>query len=264
MKLKKVKPVTPGTRHQKNLVRNVLSKFNRLLKSKSKRKIVRNGKSATSGRITSWHKGGSGLRKIYRNIDNSKGDYNSILVSVQYDSFRSSLVGVCFDLSSREFFYVLLPRKVYPGCLLVSSSRISEYKIGFRSTLGSLPPGSFVNDLCTENSFKSYIRSAGTSGNLIQRGKDFSSIKLPSGLVVSIPSTSYATIGSLSNSDHGGVIWGKAGRKRLLGRRPIVRGVAMNPVDHPHGGRTNGGRPSVSPWGIKTKSGFKLVKKNIL
>lgn len=258
MKLKKMNPVTPGSRHQKNLVKNVLSKHNRLLKSGSWGKSSRSGKSLIDGKTTSWHKGGSSIRKIYRKVDFSKSDYSAVLISVQNDSFRSSLIGVCFDLDSRNFFNVLLPRYVYPGCLLLSSDNIAEYKIGFRSQLLNIPPGSFVNNLLVDNSSKSYIRSAGSSGNLIQKSKNFCVVKLPSGLSIKVPSSSYATIGTLSNPDHSGVVWGKAGRKRLLGRRPIVRGVAMNAVDHPHGGQTNGGKPSVSPWGIKTKSGFKL------
>ena len=130
-------------------------------------------------------------------------------------------------------------------------------------TLKSVPPGSIIHSLSV-SSIKNaqYIRSAGTFGQLIQKDLQHCKIKLPSGQIITVPLDSYVTLGIVSNFQHNLTYIGKAGRNRLNGIRPTVRGVAMNPVDHPHGGRTNGGRPSVTPWGIPTK-GMPTVKKKL-
>eukprot|EP01034_Spumella_vulgaris_P033168 gene33168-40925_t len=106
-----------------------------------------------------------------------------------------------------------------------------------------------------------FIRSAGTSGLLIFCGPELARIKMPSEKILEVPKNCYATVGQVSNVLHNKVVLGKAGRNRHLGWRPHVRGIAMNPVDHPHGGRGNGGRPSCTPWGFPCKSGFSLVKR---
>jgi len=122
--------------------------------------------------------------------------------------------------------------------------------------------GTIINNISFGAYTKSkFVRSAGTYAQLIQINKKVAKIKLSSNKIITIPSNSYATIGMVSNEKHNLICLGKAGRKRNLNRRPIVRGIAMNPVDHPHGGRTNGGKPSVTPWGLPTKSKFYLKKK---
>ena len=128
--------------------------------------------------------------------------------------------------------------------------------------LKNIPTGSLIHSLT--NSFNldkvCFARAAGTFCQIIQRSVNIIKVRLPSGKIIELSPEVYATVGVLSNAQHNLVYLGKAGRNRLKGRRPIVRGVAMNPVDHPHGGRTNGGRPSVTPWGIPTK-GKPTVKK---
>jgi large subunit ribosomal protein L2 len=111
------------------------------------------------------------------------------------------------------------------------------------------------------NSYIKCVRSAGLFFQVIQKNQDYSKIRLPSGLIKNVSNEAFGTIGIVSNSQHNSISLGKAGRSRLLGIRPTVRGVAMNPVDHPHGGRTNGGRPSVTPWGIPTKGKPTVIKK---
>ena len=138
-------------------------------------------------------------------------------------------------------------------------------KLGFRTVLKNIPTGSVINCLSfskLKNQKINFIRSAGTFGQIVQKNFLFSKIKLPSNQIIEVPTSSFATIGSVSNNLQKFIVFGKAGRRRLLGNRPSVRGIAMNPVDHPHGGRTNGGRPSVTPWGIPTK-GKPTVKKNV-
>jgi len=129
---------------------------------------------------------------------------------------------------------------------------LPELKIGSFMQLKHVPAGAIINNLCYQKTLK-YIRSAGTSGVLVQRGSDSCKIKMPSGELKTFNSNMFCFIGCNSNSLHNTLVIGKAGKARLKGRRPHVRGVAMNPVDHPHGGQTAGGIPSVTPWGIPTK-----------
>jgi large subunit ribosomal protein L2 len=120
--------------------------------------------------------------------------------------------------------------------------------------MSQIPAGSIIHSISLDyKKESSLVRSAGTFCQIVQKSLNQIKIKLPSGSVISCPSTSFATLGSVSNFQHNLTLIGKAGKNRLLGKRPSVRGIAMNPVDHPHGGRTNGGMPSVTPWGIPTK-----------
>ena len=121
--------------------------------------------------------------------------------------------------------------------------------------INNIPTGSLVHSLTSsQNTHKTcFARAAGTFCQIIQKGVSTNKVRLPSGLICTVPKDAYATLGVVSNAQHNSIYLGKAGRNRLKGIRPCVRGIAMNPVDHPHGGRTNGGRPSVTPWGIPTK-----------
>lgn len=259
MKLKRYKPTTNGVRHKRSLEKALLSKSNSFLKFGSYRKISRGGRSSINGKITVWHRGNLKKRKKFRILDFSNRELNAVIISTHYDSFRSSLIGVCFDFKRKEFRRFLLSKYLYPGCLLMTGDVLNEYRIGYRSSLSQIPPGSVVNNIISSGTnISTYARSAGASGVIVQKDLNIVKIRLISGKVLTLSSSNFATIGSLSNPDHNRVVLGKAGKSRLKGRRPVVRGVAMNPVDHPHGGRTNGGRPSVSPWGILTKGGFKL------
>jgi large subunit ribosomal protein L2 len=150
-----------------------------------------------------------------------------------------------------------------PGTLTSCNINGEDLKLGYRTRIKNIPTGSIVNNLTVNSrTIGQYIRSAGTYGQIIQTDQSKAKVRLPSNIIIKISTEAFASIGMLSNIKHNSTCLGKAGRSRFLGRRPTVRGVAMNPVDHPHGGRTNGGRPSVTPWGLPTKSGFYLKKRN--
>lgn len=263
MKLKKLNPVTNGARHTVKIQKNLLSKSNRIVRSILSKNNKSNGRSSINGRITVWHKGG-GVKNLYRNIDFSKNDNNknSIVITSCYDPNRNSFINLNFELKQKEFFFNIAPNSIFPGSLLKSSANTNELRLGFRTMIKNIPTGSIIHNLTINNSLKSqYIRSAGTFGQIVQCGLKKAKIKLPSKAIIEVSVDNYATIGVISNTQSNLTTIGKAGINRRLGIRPTVRGIAMNPVDHPHGGRTNGGMPSVSPWGIPTKGGFYLRKK---
>ena len=261
MKILQLKPNTNGTRHIIKIQKNLLAKTNKL----SKKTIVGSkrffGRSSITGRITVWHKGG-GCKKLFRKIDYSNVEKNGIVVCIMYDPFRSSFVSLNFDLDNFNFFRTISTNFVYPGSLFCCSKTKNDLKLGNRIQLINIPAGSIIHSLSLDSQEKtSFARSAGTFCQIIQKSSNFCKIKLPSGFVINCSSSSFATLGSVSNFQHNLIHIGKAGKNRLMGKRPIVRGIAMNPVDHPHGGRTNGGMPSVTPWGIPTK-GKPTVKKS--
>jgi large subunit ribosomal protein L2 len=186
----------------------------------------------------------------------------SIVLGISYDPNRTNFASLSFDIERKKFFYSNALSKITSGSLRQIKENIAEIKLGYRSNLLKIPAGNLINNLCIPFNKKStYIKAAGTFGQLIQVSKNVSRVKLPSGKILTINSKSFATLGTNSNEKHDLVNLGKAGRNRNKGRRPIVRGIAMNPVDHPHGGRTNGGKPSVTPWGLPTKSKFYLKPK---
>jgi len=150
---------------------------------------------------------------------------------------------------------------VYPGSLISCDENNLDLRLGYRTVFKHIPTGSIFHSLALNSNKKSqYIRSAGMFGQLIQKDLKNCKIKLPSGKIIETSVNAFGTLGMISNPEHNLITIGKAGTNRMNGRRPIVRGIAMNPVDHPHGGQTNGGRPSVTPWGIPTK-GKPTVKK---
>ena len=261
MKLIKLKPVTGGTRHQLNIQKSLLSKSNKILKKFAVGVKENAGKSSINGRTTVWHKGG-GCKSKLREIKFLKESSNSIVVCTMYDPRRTSFISLNFDLKTKMFFQILSTTNVYSGSVTSFNDYQTDLFLGDRTTIDSIPPGSIVHSLTVDSGKlkATFARSAGTFCQIIQKQVDSCKVKLPSGSIISIPIDSIATLGSISNSQQNQVVLGKAGRNRLKGIRPTVRGVAMNPVDHPHGGRTNGGRPSVTPWGIPTK-GKPTVKK---
>jgi len=264
MALIKLKPTSNGVRHQIRVKKSHLAK-GKIINIKptfynSYKKGC--GRSRTTGHITSWHKGG-GCKKAFSNINFSNESYMGIVICVMYDSYRNSFVNLNFDLKNRKFFKTLAVKDIYPGSVIECNSSKIDYRLGYRAQIKMIPPGSLIHNLCTNtHRISSIIRAAGTYGQIIQCDSKMAAIKMPSGKTLTVPNTSMATIGINTNTDFNLGVLGKAGKNRLRGRRPIVRGIAMNPVDHPHGGRTNGGRPSVSPWGKLTKCGFYLKKRN--
>ncbi len=262
MKLIKLKPVTNGSRHQIKLDKSLLIKDNKVFKDTRINVKSSNGRSSITGHITSWHKGG-GTKQLYRKIDLGNKSKNSLVVGVSYDPNRSAFISTNFDLDTKSFYNTIATDQIFPGSLLQSNPSLRELKLGFRTKLNNIPMGTIVNNISNGiNSSGQYARSAGTSAQLIQLDKKYAKLKLPSNKILKVSVNSYANIGVVSNEKHNLVSLGKAGRNRNLNRRPVVRGIAMNPVDHPHGGRTNGGRPSVTPWGLPTKSKFYLKKRN--
>jgi len=262
MRLKKLNPTSNGSRHAVLLKKNLLSKNNRVVKSLLKGFKNFSGRSSLTGRITVRHKGG-GCKKLYRLIDKKNDKSISIVVSIFCDPNRNSFVSLNFDLINRRFFYMSNTNLVYPGYLIVLDKNLSDLRLGYRTSLNNIPTGSLVSNLSVSDlTSPNYIRSAGTFGQIIEKSLTFCKIKLPSNKIIKVSTSSLATLGSVSNTKHNLVVKGKAGRSRFLGIRPAVRGIAMNPVDHPHGGRTNGGRPPVTPWGKPTRGKPTVKKRN--
>lgn len=261
MKLIKLNPVTNGTRHQINLQKAVLSKKNRFLRVSMKGLNHSFGRSSLTGHITAWHRS-KGHKKLFRYINNSNDSYNGVVLFISYDPFRSAFVSLNFDLEKKKFFRTLSTNSITPGCLIKCNSKILDLKLGARTSLNWIPSGSIIHNLSLQKSEKAkYIRSAGTFGQVLQINKNTVKVKLPSNHIVETSVNAFATLGVVSNLINNLTVMGKAGKNRLKGRRPIVRGVAMNPVDHPHGGRSSGGKPGLTPWGLPTKNKFVLKKR---
>lgn len=252
MKLIKLKPNTNGTRHQLNIQKSLLSKTNKVLKSAVLGRKENAGKSTITGRTTVWHKG-SGCKSNYRKIKFLKKDSTNLVVCTMFDPQRSAFISLNFDVENKQFYQTLSTSNVYCGSVSSFSKSEKDLFLGDRTSIDNIPPGSTVHSLTGTNGKPMFARSAGTFCQIVQKQVNSCKIRLPSGLIISVDNKSLATVGSISNSQHNLIKIGKAGRNRLKGIRPTVRGIAMNPVDHPHGGRTNGGRPSVTPWGKPTK-----------
>lgn len=257
---KKKLPVTTGSRNQRILNKSELAKNSLIIKDKTVLIRYRKGRSSSTGNITSRHKGG-GHKKRYLCLDYSFFSRVSICLLNLYNPNSSNFRSLRFDLNSKVFFYTLSTNTIYPGSISTYNSPQLEYNTGSRLMLKFIPPGSFVHDVSFDSNEPRYVKSAGTFAILIKTINGISFLKLPSRKIIKISETGVATLGVSNNINSFNVRLGKAGQNRNVGKRPSVRGIAMNPVDHPHGGRTNGGRPSVSPWGLPTKSGFKLRKK---
>lgn len=210
-----------------------------------------------SGKITIQHKG-RGHKKKYRKI-NFMRDQNSIgiTVSIEYDPYRTAFIASIYDFLNFSYFYIIAPKNLRIGDI-VKSGLNAEIKIGHTLTLTKIPIGSFIHNISLKINKKAQLsRSAGTSSQLIEKNSKFCRVILSSGKQKNLPSMCCATIGTVSNEFSFFTRINKAGRNRWLNKRPTVRGVAMNPIDHPHGGgegKTSGGRSSVTPWGKPTKN----------
>ena len=258
---KKINPITPSQRQTFLLKKNNLSntfKIKKLTKG-FKRANGRNNQ----GKITVRHRGG-GHKRLYRKISfNRSKNIEGCVSKITYDPNRSA--NIAFIKNDSENNFILAP----DGLKLnqyINSSCNAELKIGNALPLKNIPIGSLIHNISLyPNSSGKLIRSAGTSAQLIQKlNNKYAKIRLSSGELKLILLTCYATLGIVSNINHKKIKLGKAGRSRWLNRRPSVRGVAKNPVDHPHGGgegKTSGGRPSVTPQGIITKGQTTIKKK---
>ena len=219
--------------------------------------------------MTSFQKGG-GHKRAYRVIDfkRRKFDVPATVERLEYDPNRSAFIAL-IQYTDGEQAYILAPQRLAKGDVVVSGAR-ADIKPGNAMPLSSIPIGTIVHNVEMKPGKGGQIgRSAGAYVQLVGKDSGYAQIKLRSGELRMVPADCMATIGAVSNPDHQNEVIGKAGRNRWKGKRPHVRGVAMNPVDHPHGGgegKTSGGRHPVTPWGQPTK-GFKTrnpKKKNKL
>jgi large subunit ribosomal protein L2 len=257
MAIKSYKPTSAGRRHQ------TCSTFEEITTTKPEKSLLvsqtKSGGRNSLGRITSRHIGG-GHKQKYRIIDfrREKTSIPAKVASIEYDPNRSARIALLHYVDG-EKRYILAPLDLKVGDTVISGPE-ADIKPGNALPLRAIPLGTIIHNVELKIGKGAQLaRSAGTFAQLMSKEGKYSQIKLPSGEVRLILQDCYATIGQVGNIDHENVNTGKAGRSRWLGKRPKVRGVAMNPVDHPHGGgegRTSGGRHPVTPWGIPTK-GYK-------
>jgi large subunit ribosomal protein L2 len=260
MPVVKRKPTSPGRRFVVSVVNPDLHKgapYAPLLEKKSK-----SGGRNNAGRITTRHVGG-GHKQHYRVIDfkRDKDGIPCVVERVEYDPNRTAYIAlVCYNDGERR--YIIAPKGVKAGDKL-TSGQAASIKVGNSLPLRNIPVGTQIHCIEMKPGKGAQIaRSAGASVQLVAREGQYATLRLRSGEMRKVPSECRATIGEVSNSEHNLRSLGKAGATRWRGVRPTVRGVAMNPVDHPHGGgegRTSGGRHPVSPWGTPTK-GYKTRK----
>jgi len=262
MPLKTHKPTSPGRRHQ------ISADFSDLTVKKPEKSLTvilkKNSGRNNQGRICIRHRGG-GSRRRYRLVDfkRNKDEVPGQIISLEYDPNRSARIALV-QYRDGEKRYIIAPQGLQVGDQIISGETVSS-KLGYALPLKKIPEGSFIFNIeLTPGKGAQLVRSAGTAAQLLSKEKKYAQIKLPSGEVRLFPLQCKATIGRVGNIDHNSIKIGKAGISRRMGRRPRVRGVAMNPVDHPHGGgegRSAAGRHPVSPWGWPTK-GKKTRKKN--
>ncbi|MBN1326741.1 MAG: 50S ribosomal protein L2 [Candidatus Cloacimonetes bacterium] len=256
MGIKKYKPITPTMRYRTG------STFEEITKSEPEKSLLKPlSKKAgrnNQGRITCRHRGG-GHKRHYRIIDfkRDKHDIPAKVAAIEYDPNRSSRIALLHYVDG-EKRYILAPLGIKVGDIVKSGIK-SEIRVGNALPMEKIPLGSIIHNI----EFKpgrggQLARSAGTYGQLIAKEGDYIHVRMPSGDVHFLRKECFATIGQVGNVDHSSIVLGKAGRKRWLGIRPTVRGVAMNPIDHPMGGgeaKTSGGGHPVSPWGVLAKGG---------
>jgi large subunit ribosomal protein L2 len=269
MATKKLNPVTPGTRHR------IAPVFDDITTDKPERSLLvsltKSGGRNNRGRMTMRHKGGGHKRK-YRIIDfkRNKDGIPATVKTIEYDPNRTSRIAL-LAYADGEKRYILAPDGLSVGDVVSSGEGVQPER-GNSMPLLKMPLGTTVHNVeLLPGKGGQIVRSAGTSAQLVAKTDRYATLKLPSGEVRMILGTCKATIGTVSNIDHMNVTLGKAGRSRWKGIRPSVRGVAMNPVDHPMGGgegKASGGHPR-SPWGLyskgkKTRDRKKLSSKFIV
>ena len=261
MALKILKPVTSSQRGTVLVDKSVLWKgkpYKKLVKG-----YISTGGRNNQGKITSRRMGG-GAKRNFRTIDFKRNNFDKYgnVERMEYDPNRSAFLAL-IKYSDGEYRYILSVNKLKVGDKIVSSEN-AEIKIGNCLPLKNIPPGTSIHNIeLKKGKGGQLVRSAGTFAQIASKDTFYSKVKLSSGEIRLIDSNCLATIGVVSNADNQNIKLGKAGRKRLLGFRPKVRGVVMNPVDHPHGGgegKTAGGRHPVTPWGKSTKG--KKTRKN--
>ena len=258
MALKTYHPSTPSQRHLVIVDRSTLHKGSPL-------KSLTEGKSATggrnsSGRTTVRFRGG-GHKQAYRKIDfrRTKKNMPATVERLEYDPNRTGFIAL-IRYEDGERAYILAPQRLSPGDTVISGDSV-DIKPGNAMPLANIPVGTIVHNIELKiGKGGQMARSAGTYAQIVGRDGDYVILRMSSAEQRLVHGRCMATVGAVSNPDNMNTTIGKAGRKRWMGRRPHNRGISMNPVDHPHGGRTNGGGHWVTPWGFPTKG--KKTRKN--
>jgi large subunit ribosomal protein L2 len=265
MAIKKYNPTSPGRRFQS------VSDFADITTGTPQKSLLKSlrksGGRNNRGQVTVWHRGG-GNRRALRIIDfkRNKAGVPATVRTIEYDPNRSARIALLFYRDG-EKRYIVAPAGLRVGDEVVSGKG-AEIKVGNSLPLSEMPLGTFIHNIeLRPGQGAKLVRSAGTSAQLIAKEDRYAQVKLSSGEVRFILAQCQATVGQVSNPDHENISYGKAGRVRWSGRRPVVRGVAMNPIDHPLGGgegKASGGRPSCTPWGkpegVKTRHNKRTAK----
>ena len=262
MGVRNLKPVTPGSRFASR------ADFSELTTDKPEKSLTvalrKKGGRNNTGRITVRRRGG-GHKRRYRIIDYKRDKFDVVgtVATIEYDPNRSAYISL-IHYKDGEKRYILSPLDLPIGSQIVSGEKV-PLKVGNASKLFNIPTGLLVHNIeMVPGKGGQMVRSAGGYAQIMAHGNGFTTLKLPSGEIRLVSDKCMSTIGQVGNRAFEQIVSGKAGRSRWLGKRPKVRGVVMNPVDHPHGGgegKTSGGRHPVTPWGKPTK-GFKTRKKN--
>lgn len=254
MALKQYKPVTPAQRGLVLVDREGLHK-GKPVKALTEG-LTKSGGRNNKGRITSRRRGG-GHKRTYRKIDfkRAKWDVAATVERLEYDPNRTAFIAL-IKYEDGELSYIIAPQRLAPGDTVIAGEKV-DVKPGNVMPLSNMPIGTIIHNVEMKKGKGGQIaRSAGAYAQLIGRDRGYAQLRLSSGEVRVVRGECVATVGAVSNPDNQNTKLAKAGRNRWLGKRPSVRGVAMNPVDHPHGGgegRTSGGRHPVTPWGKPTK-----------
>lgn len=262
MALKKYNPTSAGRRQLVGIDRSELWSGGPV--KKLTQGLTKSGGRNNRGRITAFHRGG-GHKRSYRLIDfkRTKFDVEGTVERIEYDPNRTAFIALV-TYTDGEQVYILAPQRLTAGDKVISSENAVDVKPGNTMPLERMPIGTIVHNIEMKPRKGGQVaRSAGAYAQYVGRDQGWAILRLQSGEQRLAHGSCLATVGAVSNPDHSNTNLGKAGRSRWLGRKPVTRGVAMNPVDHPHGGgegRTSGGRHPVSPWGKPTKG--KRTRKN--
>ena len=251
MALRKYKPVTPGTRGRS------VADFAEITRTTPEKSLIRpinsKGGRNAAGRITTRHQGG-GHKRAYRLIDflrNDKDGVPATVAQIEYDPNRSARIAL-LHFADGEKRYIIAPVGVEQGTK-IETGPAADIKPGNNLPLRNIPVGTMIHAIETRPGGGARIaRSAGAAVQLVAKDGPYAQLRMPSGEIRNVDVRCRATVGTVGNAEQSNIEFGKAGRSRWKGRRPTVRGVVMNPVDHPHGGgegKTSGGRHPVSPWG---------------
>jgi large subunit ribosomal protein L2 len=253
MAIRRYKPTSPGRRFMS------VSSFEEVTKSKPEKslteKLTKKGGRNNNGRITTRHQGG-GHKRRYRVIDfkRTKDGIPAKVAAIEYDPNRSARIALLHYADGAKS-YILAPARLRVGAM-VESGPGADIRPGNALPLANIPTGTLVHNVELKPGRGGQLaRSAGSGVQLVAKDEGYGVLRLPSGEMRRVPIACRATIGQVGNVDHENITGGKAGRSRWQGKRPAVRGSAMNPVDHPHGGgegKSKGGRHPVTPWGVPT------------